>query len=57
VAILALVYLFIPDRDRHRVLVQRSAGRFNLTWEGFTLDHWLHPFAVEGSAAAMRTRC
>ena len=25
-----------------------NKGRFNFTWQGFTLDHWLHPFAVEG---------
>ena len=31
-----------------------NKGRFNLTWEGFTLDHWLHPFAVEGLGTALR---
>jgi spermidine/putrescine transport system permease protein len=29
-------------------------GRFNFTWEGFTLDHWEHPFQVEGLGAAAR---
>jgi spermidine/putrescine transport system permease protein len=24
------------------------AGRFNYTWQGFTLDNWLSPFAVPG---------
>lgn len=30
-------------------------GRFNFTWQGFTLDHWLHPFKDPDLAAAMTT--
>jgi spermidine/putrescine transport system permease protein len=30
-----------------------NQGRFNITWEGFTFDHWLHPFAVEGIDTAV----
>jgi spermidine/putrescine transport system permease protein len=29
-------------------------GRFNFTWEGFTLDHWKHPFANPDLALAMK---
>ena len=29
-------------------------GRFNFTWQGFTLDHWLHPFANPDLATAMK---
>ena len=29
-----------------------NKGRFNFTWQGFTLEHWKHPFGVDGPAAA-----
>ena len=29
-------------------------GRFNFTWQGFTLDHWAHPFANPDLATAMK---
>ncbi len=25
-----------------------NQGRFNFTWQGFTLKHWKDPFGVEG---------
>jgi spermidine/putrescine transport system permease protein len=53
-AILALVYLFIPIAIVIAFSFNDPQGRFNLTWEGFTLDHWLHPFAVEGLGSAMQ---
>ncbi|MGG6498096.1 UNVERIFIED_CONTAM: ABC transporter permease, partial [Bacteroidetes bacterium 56_B9] len=30
-----------------------NQGRFNFTWQGFTLKHWEHPFAVEGLGEAL----
>jgi spermidine/putrescine transport system permease protein len=30
-------------------------GRYNFTWEGFTLDHWKDPFAIEQLTDAMVT--
>ncbi len=30
-----------------------NQGRFNFTWHGFTLDHWLHPFADPDLAHAL----
>jgi spermidine/putrescine transport system permease protein len=29
-------------------------GRFNFTWQGFTIDNWLHPFAYPGLGPAVR---
>ncbi len=31
-----------------------NRGRFNFTWQGFTLDHWLHPFADPDLALALK---
>ena len=51
---LALLYLFLPIFVVALFSFNDPAGRFNLTWSGFTLDHWLHPFAVEGIGTAVR---
>ena len=51
---LALVYLFVPIAIVALFSFNDSQGRFNLTWEGFTLDHWLHPFEVPGIGEAVR---
>jgi spermidine/putrescine transport system permease protein len=52
-SVAALVYhLFIPIA----IVIAFSfndRGPFNLTWEGFTLDHWSSPFAVEGLQEAL----
>ena len=53
-SVLALVYLFIPIAVVVLFSFNDPAGRFNLTWEGFTLDHWKHPFEVEGLGTAFR---
>jgi spermidine/putrescine transport system permease protein len=52
-AALALLYLFLPIFIVVLFSFNDPQGRFNLTWEGFTLDHWLHPFAVQGLGSAM----
>ena len=49
----ALVYLFIPIAIVILFSFNDPQGRYNLTWEGFTLDHWRHPFAVEGLQEAL----
>ena len=51
---LALLYLFVPIFVVALFSFNDPAGRLNLTWEGFTLDHWLHPFAAEGIGTAVR---
>jgi spermidine/putrescine transport system permease protein len=42
---LALLYLFIPVFIVVLFSFNDNKGRFNFTWEGFTLRHWQHPFA------------
>jgi spermidine/putrescine transport system permease protein len=51
---LALLYLFIPIFVVAMFSFNDNAGRFNLTWQGFTLDHWAHPFGVPGIADAVK---
>ena len=53
-ACLALLYLFIPIFVVALFSFNDPQGRFNLDWQGFTLDHWLHPFAAEGISTAVR---
>jgi spermidine/putrescine transport system permease protein len=53
-AALALLYLFLPIFVVALFSFNDNQGRFNLTWQGFTLDHWQHPFAVEGIGTAVR---
>ena len=53
-AILALIYLFVPIFVVILFSFNDNKGRFNLTWEGFTLRHWEHPFRVPGLGDALR---
>ena len=42
--ILALAYLMLPIVVVIVFSFNDPAGRYNYTWEGFTLDHWTSPF-------------
>ena len=53
-SVLALLYLFIPIFVIVVFSFNDPAGRFNFTWEGFTLDHWKDPFANPDLATAMK---
>jgi spermidine/putrescine transport system permease protein len=53
-AALALLYLFLPIAVVIAFSFNDPAGRFNFTWQGFTLDNWLHPFAYPGLGPAVR---
>jgi spermidine/putrescine transport system permease protein len=53
-ALLALVYLFVPISVVVAFSFNNPRGRFNFTWQGFTLDNWLHPFAYPGLQGAVR---
>lgn len=53
-AILALLYLFLPIAIVIVFSFNDPAGRFNFTWDGFTLDNWAHPFGVPGIESAIR---
>lgn len=51
---LALLYLFIPVFIVVLFSFNDNKGRFNFTWQGFTLRHWAHPFADPDLAAALK---
>jgi len=52
-AILAFAYLLIPIGLVVLFSFNNPAGRFNYTWQGFTLDHWRHWDGVPGLREAM----
>lgn len=52
-ALLALAYLFLPIAIVVLFSFNNPAGRFNYTWQGFTLDNWLHPFDYPGLSHAI----
>ncbi len=54
-AALALLYLFIPVFIVVLFSFNDNKGRFNFTWQGFTLRHWQHPFADPDLAKALTT--
>jgi spermidine/putrescine transport system permease protein len=53
-AALAFVYLMLPIAVVIVFSFNNPKGRFNFTWQGFTLDNWLHPFNYPGLGAAVR---
>jgi spermidine/putrescine transport system permease protein len=54
-SVLALLYLFIPVFIVVLFGFNDNKGRFNFTWQGFTLRHWKHPFADPDLAKALVT--
>src|SRR3954471_16182106 len=52
-SVLALLYLFIPVFIVILFSFNDNQGRFNFTWQGFTLRHWQHPFADSDLAKAL----
>jgi len=54
-AALALAYLMLPIAVVVLFSFNDPAGRFNYTWQGFTLDSWKNPFGVPGLEEAMWT--
>jgi spermidine/putrescine transport system permease protein len=51
---LALLYLFLPIFIVVLFSFNDNKGRFNFTWQGFTLDHWANPFANPDLAVALQ---
>jgi spermidine/putrescine transport system permease protein len=49
----ALAYLFIPIGIIALFSFNDPQGRFNFTWQGFTLDHWRTPFSNPALAEAL----
>src|SRR4051794_9052292 len=52
-SVLALLYLFIPVFIVILFSFNDNKGRFNFTWQGFTLRHWQHPFADSDLSKAL----
>ena len=52
-SVLALAYLIVPIIVVIAFSFNDPAGRFNYTWEQFTLDNWRNPFGVPGLQEAM----
>jgi spermidine/putrescine transport system permease protein len=53
-AALALAYLFLPIAVVIAFSFNDPKGRFNFTWDSFTLDNWKDPFGVPGIGSAIR---
>jgi spermidine/putrescine transport system permease protein len=53
-AALAFLYLMLPIAIVIAFSFNDPKGRFNFTWQGFTFDNWLHPFAYPGLGPAVR---
>jgi spermidine/putrescine transport system permease protein len=53
-AVLAFVYLLIPVAVVVLFSFNNPKGRFNYTWQGFTLDNWIHWNAVPGIQGAIQ---
>jgi spermidine/putrescine transport system permease protein len=51
---LALLYLFVPILIIALFSFNDNQGRFNFTWQGFTLRHWADPFADPDLGTALQ---
>ena len=47
-AALGVIYLFLPMAWIVLFSFNEPEGRFNLVWQGFTLDNWRDPFSEQG---------
>jgi spermidine/putrescine transport system permease protein len=52
-AALVLLYLLAPIAIIVLFSFNDPVGRFNFTWQGFTLEHWKDPFGVPGLREAL----
>ena len=55
-AVLALAYLFLPIAVVVLFSFNNPAGRFNYTWQGFTLENWRTRSAYPGLGGAIQRR-
>ena len=55
VAVLALVYLFVPIAWIVIFSFNQPNGRYNIVWQRFTLDNWADPFANEDLTSSFTT--
>ncbi len=54
VAGMVLLYLFLPIFVIILFSFNNPAGKFNYTWQGFTLDNWLNPFKYPPLTEALK---
>jgi spermidine/putrescine transport system permease protein len=54
VAGLVLLYIFVPIFVIVLFSFNKPAGKFNYTWQGFTLDNWANPFKYPALAQALK---
>jgi spermidine/putrescine transport system permease protein len=54
VAGLVLLYLFLPIFVIILFSFNKPAGKFNYTWQGFTLDNWAKPFKYPALTNALK---
>ena len=54
VAALVLLYIFVPIFVIVLFSFNNPAGKFNYTWQGFTLDNWADPFKYPALAKALQ---
>jgi len=53
-ATLVLLYLFLPIVVIVVFSFNKPAGKFNYTWQGFTLDNWANPFKYPALTNALK---
>ena len=53
IAALVLLYLFLPIFVIILFSFNKPAGKFNYTWQGFTLDNWADPFKYPAAIAVV----
>lgn len=54
IAALVLLYLFLPIFVIILFSFNNPAGKFNYTWQGFTLDNWADPFKYPALTNALK---
>jgi len=54
IAGLVLFYLFLPILVIIVFSFNKPAGKFNYTWQGFTLDNWANPFKYPALTQALK---
>jgi spermidine/putrescine transport system permease protein len=51
---LTLLFLFVPIMVIIVFSFNKPAGKFNYTWQGFTLENWAHPFKYPALTEALK---
>ena len=51
---LTLLFLFLPILVIIVFSFNKPAGKFNYTWQGFTLENWAHPFKYPALTEALK---